>query len=302
MPTLAPDYFRYFATSPDLARWGLGLTGAGHATVQSGAAYPPNRHPADHHFDWSRGRVLDAMQIVLIASGSGTFESKPTGLKRISAGMGFCVLPGVWHRYRPDPATGWEESWIEVRGPTVERLLASEDFAAATAVRPIDPAIGLEAALTVVHDRAREAAPGFDAELAAAALAVLAAWDKALRVQPERSRVLRIVTSAERHLAEHLTEPVNVESLARRLGIAYSHFRRVFKAHTGFSPWQYVLHLRLARARRLLASGDATLEEIAARLGFSSPFHFSSAFKRANGVAPDHWRRQLAERRPADGA
>ena len=143
---------------------------------------------------------------------------------------------------------------------------------------------------------------GLDAELAAAALAVLAAWDKAQRAQPERSRVLRVIATAERQLAERLTEPVNVEALARRLGIAYSHFRRVFKEHTGFSPWQYVLHLRLERARRLLASSDATLEEIAARLGFSSPFHFSRAFKRANGVAPDHWRRQLAQRRPQEGA
>ena len=85
-----------------------------------------------------------------------------------------------------------------------------------------------------------------------------------------------------------------LDALARRLGVAYSHFRRAFKQHTGYAPWQYVLSLRLAHARRALASTDCTLDEIAARLGFSSAFHFSAAFKRACGVAPSDWRRQLA--------
>jgi AraC-like DNA-binding protein len=87
---------------------------------------------------------------------------------------------------------------------------------------------------------------------------------------------------------------VNVEALARRLGVAYSHFRREFKGHTGFAPWQYVLHLRLSRARRMLAAGDATLDEIAARLGFSSAFHFSATFKQSCGVSPDVWRKRLS--------
>jgi len=66
--------------------------------------------------------------------------------------------------------------------------------------------------------------------------------------------------------------------------------RRAFRAQTGFAPWQYVMHLRLTRARRLLASSDAKLDEVAARVGFSSGFHLSFAFKRAFGQSPDTWR------------
>lgn len=294
MTPTPPDYFRYFTAAPDIARWGVGLTAAGFTAIPAGAAYPPRQHPADHHFGWERGRVLEALQLVSISRGRGTFESRPTGERAIEPGTAFVIVPGTWHRYRPDPATGWVESWIEVQGPAVANLLRAKVFSAAAAVRPVGPAAGLEAALDAVHMRARTAGAGFDPELAAAALAVLAAWDKAARLQPARSRMVRAIAAAETHLAEHLAEPVNVEALARQLGVAYSHFRREFKAHTGFAPWQYVVHLRLSRARRLLAASDATLDDVATRLGFSSAFHLSSAFKQEFGVAPEHWRKNLS--------
>jgi AraC-like DNA-binding protein len=238
--------------------------------------------------------MLEALQIVYIAEGRGWFETKATGCRSVEPGTAFAVLPKTWHRYRPDPSTGWTESWLEVQGPTVDALLRGDIFSANSAVRRIEPAAGLDEALENVHVRARTAGAGFDPELAAAAFGVLAAWEKAAKMQPARSRMVRAVAAAEQHFAEKLAEPVNVEVLARKLGVAYSHFRREFKAHTGFAPWQYVLHLRLSRARRLLAASDATLEDIATRLGFSSAFHLSSAFKRAFGTAPEHWRRTLS--------
>jgi len=101
------------------------------------------------------------------------------------------------------------------------------------------------------------------------------------------------VMIAESELVERHAGSPDLEELARRLGVSYSHLRRAFKAHTGFSPWQYVLQVRLLRARRLLASGDETLQAIADEVGFGSPFHFSAAFKKAYGESPDRWRKRI---------
>jgi len=295
MPT---DYFRYFAFGPEAHHWGLALTASGYTRVPARSPYPLNSHPTDHALSWERGRVLEALQIVFISAGRGSFESSETGAQEIEPGNAFLIMPKTWHRYRPDPATGWTESWLEVQGPVVDNLVRAQVFSARAAVRVIGPAAGLEEALDALHTRARTAGPGFDPESTAAAVTVLAAWEKAERIQPDRSRLSAAILQAEKLLAERLREPVNVESIARKLGIGYSHFRRAFKAHTGFAPWQYVLHLRLSQARRVLSASDATLEAVAAQFGFSSGFHLSSAFKRAYGIAPEHWRKQFVRAMP----
>lgn len=295
MPKPLPDYFRYFADHPDIARWGIGVAASGTARVAPDAPYPPGQHPADHHFDWAHGRVLDCLQIVLVTSGRGVFENRDVGVCDLEAGTAVALLPGVWHRYRPDPKTGWAESWVELRGPVVDTLRQSPVFSRESVVRPSALAAGLDVALDALHAHARQAGPGFDPELSALALGAIAAWSRAGETAPARARMVRAVLEAERYFAEHLTEAINVAELSRELGVAYSHFRREFKAQTGFSPWNYVVQLRLSRARRLLAAGDATLDDIASRLGFSSAFHLSSAFKQAYGIAPQHWREQIRQ-------
>ena len=293
MPQSSSDYFRYFAPVSGLPAWGLALTAAGFTRIGRNTAYPPSAHPSDHDFSWTHGRVLEALQIVLITTGCGQLEMRGAKPQVVEAGMAFVLLPKVWHRYRPDPDTGWTESWLEAQGPIVNALLAKGIFAIEDAVRPGALAAGLDVALESVHSLARTAGPGFDPELAARTFGVLAAWTRAGENQLEPTHVRRAVLVAERHLAERYAEPLNIEALARKLGVAYSHFRRAFLAHTGFSPWKYVVHLRLTQARRLLAGSDATLDDLAARLGFSSGFHLSAAFKSAYGVSPYRWRVQM---------
>jgi AraC-like DNA-binding protein len=293
MPASSSDYFRYFAVPRPAALWGVAVTGAGRTHVAPGAPYPPARHPADRHFDWARGRVLEALQVVLITAGHGRLETRGTRPQVIAAGSAFVLFPRVWHRYRPDPATGWVESWVELRGITVEKILRARVLHPQAPVLAGALATGLEAALEAVHARTRHPQPGFDPELAAQGLAVLAACHAARQAPARQARITLAVAAGERHFAEHLAEAVDVAQLARRLGVAYSHFRKAFKAHTGYAPWQYMIRLRLSQARRILAASDATLEEVAVRVGFSSSYHLSAGFKQAYGVAPDPWRRQF---------
>jgi len=141
---------------------------------------------------------------------------------------------------------------------------------------------GLGETLDSIHRLARVGAAGFQPELSATALQALAICARPDSGSPRISS-----------LQQAVLEPVNVEELAKHLGVAYSHFRRAFREHTGFAPWQYVIQLRLAHARRLLASSPAKLEDVAARVGFSSGFHLSLAFKRSFGISPAHWRKSL---------
>jgi hypothetical protein len=90
--------------------WECTATSVGYERVQRGSPYPPRRHPVDHHFDWNHGRILSAYQLVYVTEGQGAFESEvPPKCHRIEAGAVMTLFPGVWHRYAPDPKTGWVE-------------------------------------------------------------------------------------------------------------------------------------------------------------------------------------------------
>ena len=293
MPILSGNYFRYLLPTRESLHWGLCVTASGFTRIPARAGYPLADHPEDHHLNWEHGRVLDSLQIVLISSGSGWLETRATGKRRVKAGMVFLLLPKTWHRYRPDPKTGWDESWIELQGPVVNELLEAGVFPPETILRARAIDAGLEETLDAIHQRIRKNPVSSQPELSAAALHVLSLCARIDPTQPQPSRIQRAVNEAERYLNDHHAEAVNIEAFAERLGVAYSHFRRAFRAQTGFAPWQYVVHLRLTRARGLLASSDAKLYDVAARVGFSSGFHLSFAFKRAYGQSPHLWRKTL---------
>ncbi len=287
-----PDYRRYLLNTPETEIWGIAVTAGGRQTCRAGTPYPPPGHPPDHHFSWENGRVLGACQIVFIAEGRGVFESRATGVVPIASGTAFVVLPGVWHRYAPDPETGWTEQWVELQGKTVERLYERGRLAPAKAVVSMQRALELETLLDRIQIRLSGATTGFDPEAAALGLHVLAMIVEAPRLQAPPRPIAAFMARAERILMESVDRPPAIPGVARELGVAYSYFRREFKRHTGLAPYQYVRQMRLEKARRLIGNSSESLQTIADRLGFASPFHLSAAFKKHYGLAPDHWRRR----------
>ena len=287
-----PDYRRYLVNPPESEAWGIAVTGAGRQSCSAGSPYPPRGHPADHDFDWKNGRVLGACQIVFITAGGGVFESKATGLLTFGAGTALVVLPGVWHRYAPDPKTGWTEQWIELQGATPEALVENGSLGPMRAVVKMERAVKLETLLDEIQARLTSSTAGFDPEAASLGLQVLSLVVEAPRLQAPSRPITGFVARAERVLMDCVDKPPPIPGLARELGVAYSYFRREFKRHTGLAPYQYVRRLRMEKARRMIGSSSESLQVISERLGFASAFHLSAAFKKQYGQSPDHWRRQ----------
>jgi len=292
------DYFVYISTTPERARWGVEVLGSGFAKIASHQPYPEQGHPSDHNFDFKNGRTLQALQILFIAEGSGWFQTESRQRQRISAESVIFLLPGVWHRYRPDPKTGWEEHWVELDGWVVRRLIDEGVInirqCVFLAVENSGIAELFEKLHALITGRRQYTVP----ELANTAHELLGVCAELPNAAKKPSRIAGVVRRAEEHLAERQSENVDLEALAKKLGLGYSYFRRIFREQTGLSPWQYLLRSRLARARRLMTSGEETLASIAETAGFGSAFHLSSAFKKAHGVSPDIWRRQIKESPP----
>jgi AraC-like DNA-binding protein len=99
----------------------------------------------------------------------------------------------------------------------------------------------------------------------------------------------RLVQARDLLHAEAARNP-SLADLAAEARISRAHFARQFAETFGVSPHQYLIELRLDRAKRALAAG-ASVTEVCYDVGFASLGTFSSTFRRRTGVSPREWQR-----------
>jgi AraC-like DNA-binding protein len=93
------------------------------------------------------------------------------------------------------------------------------------------------------------------------------------------------------YVEEHLSENIELETLADIAGLSKWHFARAFKQSVGTPPHFYLVQRRLERAQELLAETDLPLAQIALKIGFSDQSHFSRRFRTLLGLTPRSFRR-----------
>jgi AraC-like DNA-binding protein len=94
------------------------------------------------------------------------------------------------------------------------------------------------------------------------------------------------IALAIRWLKDHFADPLQIESLARHVGMSLSAFHLHFKAVTAMSPLQYQKRLRLQEARRLMLGEGLDAAQAAFRVGYESPSQFSREYRRTFGTPP----------------
>ncbi len=80
------------------------------------------------------------------------------------------------------------------------------------------------------------------------------------------------------------------EFLANKLGISEVYLRKLFLSNLGITPKQYILDLRIKKAKQLLADSNRSVTEISEKCGFSSVYHFCRLFKNKTGITPMEYR------------
>lgn len=100
--------------------------------------------------------------------------------------------------------------------------------------------------------------------------------------EPAREAFLRCkaLIDAEAESLNSLAE------IARRAGVEASSVCRWFRRYQGASPYRYLLRRKMNLAAEFLVEHGGLVKEVAQRVGFADPYHFSRAFKSVHGVAP----------------
>jgi AraC-like DNA-binding protein len=102
-----------------------------------------------------------------------------------------------------------------------------------------------------------------------------------------------IVGVALRLIEQHPDQPWTVATLAAKANCSRALLSRQFTAMLGEPPMRYLTEWRVALAADLLRESDVTLTAIAQKVGYSTPFALSAAFKRSRGISPQQHRNRV---------
>ncbi len=293
----------YFPVDDQVLATGFYLTGAGRERIGPHQHYPLPNHPDMYEFSWNTGRVLPEYQLVHIACGSGEFESRETGPVRIQSGMAMILMPDVWHRYRPDSKTGWEEYWISFNGQLPHLWQQAGVITPATAVwrvRRSKPMVKqLEHIVRIAAERSRDGlSPSFSA------LAILAGlFGQSTQAGPITENGVEQSSQAPRsNDAPRPNDPVvqaalgiiwnyshrnlSVSQIAERIGVTRRKLERHFAAARNSSVLEELTTCRLLRAQRMLRETHLPIKYIARAAGFTSPEYMATVFGRQLHTTP----------------
>ena len=279
--------FNYLTVTEKDKDWGLYLTGSGGADIPPHTSYPPTKHPDGYMFDWSHGRTLQEFQILYITQGKGIFETKLSGKRKIDEGTVFLLLPGIWHRYRPDKNTGWKEHWVSFNGSQPYNFMNTGILSP----EKIIIEIGLDEKIIGLYQQILEQIEsekiGFKQIIASLTYEIIArvlALEKSKKFMGKE--IEDKISKAKIIMADRIDKQINIEELAIELGVGYSWFRKMFRHYTNLAPAQYFLQLKINKAKDLLLNTSLSIKEVAMITGFESQFYFSKFFKKQVGLSP----------------
>lgn len=289
------NYHKYLPVSDEDKSWGLFVLNAGCSRIASGAAYPPGGHPSDHQFSYEQGRMFNEFQLLYILKGSGVFESKSAGQLLVKAGAVMILFPGEWHRFKPDVQTGWDEFWVGFNGPVAENLVRQNFISVENPLIHIDIHDTIFCLFEDIIRITQSESPGYQPLVSGIVLHLLGlmhALSKQANIKHENISEI-LISKARIMLRAGIDQNVSVESIADELNVGYSWFRKAFKLYTGMAPGQYLLQLKIDRAKMLLADPSKSVKQVAFELHFESVFYFSKLFKNKTGLSPDAHRKYL---------
>ncbi len=98
------------------------------------------------------------------------------------------------------------------------------------------------------------------------------------------------VARAQHYMEQHYMNRITVSQLAALGYVSISCFSRRFKKETDMTPMEYLIDVRLNRAKILLRRKQISVTEISMRCGFNSSTHFSACFQNKLGLSPSEYR------------
>ena len=222
--------------------------------------------------------------VVYTLSGSARVESEQ-GEGAVGASDLWLGPARQYHRYHA--GKNWKVLWFHLAQSTQWNALEG-DVPNVRATLPLRPMVN------ATEEFLSESTPGTgDFRLAHAYAEIIALLlDRALgqKLNPASAHQLEQLARLWERVDSNLAGEWSVESLSAQMFLSPTHFHRMVARHTGTSPMEFVMRLRMRRAAELLRASNRTVESVALAVGYGTAVSFSKAFKRHFGESPGQFR------------
>ncbi|MGI6684949.1 MAG: AraC family transcriptional regulator [Bacillota bacterium] len=107
------------------------------------------------------------------------------------------------------------------------------------------------------------------------------------KLNKENKYIIKAIEFMQNYYSSNIT----INDICSMIYLSPCHFKRLFKEYTGRTPYQYLMFIRIERAKEILSEERYSIEEVARMCGFVNSGHFSTAFKRIVGMSPSEYRK-----------
>ena len=249
-----------------------------------------------------------------VLRGTGTFTSAGRVWK-LSAGDAFLIIPGIVCSYKSSDDTPWEYCWIGFDGRDVKSTLNSCGLNADNPVFLGAKSGGFAgAAGDGLSDAAGRGFPAPEPPVLAPGR-VLLSLNEMMRAEPDNgylhlsqlyqffSLLLPGNFSAQKDPSDYLHQAIDyiqhnyaydiqIQDVARHVGIDRTYLYKIFTREMGTSPQQYLINYRLSMAKQLLSSTTLRIAEISNSCGFTDSAAFCHQFRKQFQLTPSQFRRE----------
>lgn len=105
-----------------------------------------------------------------------------------------------------------------------------------------------------------------------------------------------IVRKITEYMEDHYQEKISLDQIAANMYLSSYYVSKLFKSETGDTPINYLISLRMKKARELLdTQPDSPIQAVAAAVGYEDAYHFSKLFKKYYGLSPLYYKARIPQ-------
>lgn len=231
--------------------------------------------------------IRDYYLLHYVCGGKGTYtiNNKVFKLERDKV---FIIPPGEVTVYCADIREPWTYMWIGLSGIAIEEYMKMTGFKTDKPV--INASKKLKSILKTIIEKSET--EGYNSLTVTGNLYFFI--DELIKCGSGGEKLKSVsqayVEKAVLYINKNIQNKLTVAEIAAYVGINRVYFCKIFKKIIGCTPQNYILNLKIEKAKTFLAETDNEVKFIASSLGYDDTFVFSHAFSKKTGMSPKNWR------------